>query len=191
MAANKRNTAHSKPTHQTTTGADRGGITKTAFVLAWPADTPAVEIVAAADQQGMQLSAKHVYKIRSANRAKLEKTSSSSGGRDSAANGGFRTASAYIKAQPLDMGTMDVINSGRSHGFEINRHLIYVTRAAMRKKLAQGRPLTQARPRLTHAFPTDSIESQFRRLVVELGVSRARSLVADVENKWQSLVVRD
>jgi hypothetical protein len=188
MAAKKRNTA-SKPAHQTSTSADRGGTTKTAFVLAWPADTPAAEVVTAAGQQGMQLSAKHVYKIRSANRAKLERTTSSGALRDPNANGGFRTASAYIKAQPLDMGTMDLIARGRSHGFEINRHLIYVTRAAMRKKLAQGSPLTQqGHGRFTYGLSGGSIESQFRRLVVELGINRARSLVADVEYKWQSLV---
>ncbi|MFC1642215.1 hypothetical protein ACFL5O_05935 [Myxococcota bacterium] len=163
-------------------------MTKTAFVLSLPSNTPAAEVIEAARAQGMELSAKHVYKIRSTNRSKLD---TDSGSQRSSASGGFPTASALIKSLPLEMSTAEVTAECQKHGFEINRHLIYVTRGAMRRRLAAGQPIGRGRPGRPPRVPeavSGASESSFRRLVVELGVARARELVMDVEQRLQLLV---
>ncbi len=84
-------------------------------------------------------------------------------------------ASDFIRKQPPDMKAREVVEAGRMAGLKFSPQLVYNVRGSTKKKSkpAAGRASTEAR---------------FRRLVVELGVTRANELVSDVEAGMKRLI---
>ncbi len=82
-------------------------------------------------------------------------------------------ASDFIRKQPPDMKAREVVEAGKKAGLKFSAQLVYNVRGSKKSKAAAGRASTEAR---------------FRRLVVELGVTRANELVSDVEKGVERLI---
>lgn len=87
-----------------------------------------------------------------------------------------RSASNFIRSQPSDMTAPQVVEAGAKAGLKFSGNLVYAVRAAARKK--KGTAGRTSAPRQGAA----SAEANLRRLVVELGITRSRALIGELEN---------
>ncbi len=92
-------------------------------------------------------------------------------------------ASDFIRKQPADMKAKDVVRAGKSAGLKFSAQLVYNVRGSTKKRKALKRA-GAGRARTT----SSSTEAQFRRLIVDLGVTKANELVSDVESGMQRLI---
>jgi hypothetical protein len=101
----------------------------------------------------------------------------------------YRSASDFIRQQPLDTPAKDVVEAAARIGIELNAGLVRVTRFKLRHAGGQHETRERAeRPRVrrtTGASP--GLEAEFQRLVAELGTLRANSLVAEVAKAFDRL----
>jgi hypothetical protein len=101
----------------------------------------------------------------------------------------YRSASDFIRHQPLGTPAKDVVEAAARVGIELNAGLVRVTRFKMRH--AGSEPATtervrRPRPRRAAGPPSD-LEARFQRLVAELGTLRAYALVAEVARAFEGL----
>jgi hypothetical protein len=101
----------------------------------------------------------------------------------------YRSASDFIRHQPLEMPAKEVVEAAARVGMELNAGLVRVTRFKMRH--AGGRPGTAGRflrPRLRKTSGASlGLEAQFRKLVAQLGTRRAHAVVAEVAKAFECL----
>jgi hypothetical protein len=124
----------------------------------------------------------------------------------------YSSASEFVRQQPMNMPTNDVIAAGAKLGLKVTAGLVRVTRFKMRHggtakpaaagrgavrrgrppkaTVATGKAVRRDRPpaKPTAAGGFGAAEVQFRRLVVELGTGRARALVVEVERGIEALI---
>jgi hypothetical protein len=113
-------------------------------------------------------------------------------------NARYRSGSEFVRAQPTEMRTKEVVEAAAKLGLKVTPNLVRIVRFKMRKEdssqasaprsRVQGarRPLTPTTSR--PALPSRAAELQFRRLVVELGTARARALVSELQESTQALI---
>ena len=101
----------------------------------------------------------------------------------------YRSASDFIRHQPLGMPAKDVVKAAARVGIELNAGLVRVTRFKMRRAGGQhGSTDRVPRPRLRKTSSASlGLEARFRRLVAELGTLRAHALVAEVAMALEGL----
>jgi hypothetical protein len=98
----------------------------------------------------------------------------------------------FIRSLPARMPAKQVVAQGRAAGLELSEAYVYVVRSSK----GAGRPRRDASERhvpvaASAAAPTptgEAAEVAFRKLVVALGVERARALLDDVERKIEALI---
>jgi hypothetical protein len=125
----------------------------------------------------------------------------------------YGSASEFVRGQPMEMPTKEVVEAGTKLGLKVTAGLVRVTRfkmrhggeakpaAAGRGTVRRGRPpkATAAAGKATRrgrspakapaaAGALSAAEVQLRRLVVELGTARAKALVVDVERGLEALI---
>lgn len=91
------------------------------------------------------------------------------------------SASDFIRTQPMDLTATQVVEAGKKQGLKFSANLVYAVRGA-KKKRGPGKMGAAA------AKSAGGSEAQFRRLVLDLGVSRANALVADVETALERVI---
>jgi hypothetical protein len=188
-------------------------LTKTAFVLALSRDIPAAEVVQKAKAAGFDMTTHRVHEIRSAAKRAAKKTSGPKLTKPLApAKAAMGAKTAFILAQPSTMGPSEVVRLAKAAGLEFSRQYVSKTRWAARqagvpakaaqaakaaapakakaarkpaiaKKASRATPKTWAAPAVSR-----SDEVAFRKLVLDLGLGRAKALMADVEKKLQDLL---
>ena len=94
--------------------------------------------------------------------------------------------SAFIREQPTTMSAKDVVQAAAQQGIELTEGFVYNVRSnakakGTRKAAPAGRASSRARSGA-------SDETSFRQLVVALGTSRAKTLVAEVEAKLAAVI---
>jgi hypothetical protein len=116
-------------------------------------------------------------------------------GRRRSTTGQFPSASAFVRAQPVDIPAKEVVQAGAKIGIRVTPNLVRIVRYKMRRAgqappapARRGNRLTARRVRGAPSRGYTPAEAQFRKLVVELGTARANALVAAVEQAMQSLV---
>ena len=104
----------------------------------------------------------------------------------------YPSASAFVRTQPVNVPAKQVVAAGAKIGLELTPNLVRIVRYKMRRAglakplAAARRPLHKARPATVPAAAPN--ELRFKRLVVELGVARARNLVEEVARSLESLI---
>ncbi len=119
------------------------------------------------------------------------------------------TASNFIRAQPADMSTADVVTAGKKAGFSISSALVYKVRRRLknpagaakgsRKKHARtvesaasaatSPPQTKTkRSGKADEEPVGQLESAFMELVADLGIRRAEQLLISFRNSVRDSV---
>lgn len=102
---------------------------------------------------------------------------------------GGTNKSDFIRSMSNDMPAKDVVEAGKKKGLKFSQQLVYNVRAGEKKGGAKsrrgGRP---ARGRAAAAAGASGQEAQFRQLVVDLGVTRAKSLLDEVDDAMRRVV---
>jgi hypothetical protein len=103
---------------------------------------------------------------------------------------------AFVLSLPSTMSAVDVISKAKEKGMKLTKGYVYEIRSAAKRKARIGvkraRP-SLARPSIAVLSATKkpngtSSENAFRRIVVDIGVSRSRALLADVERRFAEIV---
>jgi hypothetical protein len=101
----------------------------------------------------------------------------------------YRSASDFIRQQPLDTPAKDVVQAAARVGIALNAGLVRVTRFKLRH--AGGQHGTTERVHLSRLRKSTGaslgLEAEFQRLVAELGTLRAHALVAEVAKAFDRL----
>lgn len=178
-------------------------MTKTAFVLALPADMPAKEVVAKAKAEKIGLTEAHVYNIRSTAKkqgatgkkskkaSKTSKAGKAPKAKATTEKGDWGSKAQFVRAQPADMKANDVVAAAKKAGQSITASYVYEIRSADKKggKVTKKAALTKtAVSTKTTAASSQGSEHEFRRLVVALGVERTFALLADVKKRLEQLI---
>ncbi len=114
----------------------------------------------------------------------------------------YRSAAEFVREQPTDMPTRQVIEAGARLGLKMTAGLVRVTRFKMRHRgvttgengaVRRGRPPKNASTHRGQPSPMlrtngASTETQFRRLVIEVGTVRAHAVVSEVEQQLEALL---
>jgi len=190
--------------------------TKTSFVLSFPPDVPAKEVVAKGAEQGISLTEKGVYKTRFLARSKLKKAGqkavkktppkAASKKAPKAQTKGKRgpgdgSGSAFVRAQPTSMKAGEVVAAAAAKGISITPGLVYSVRAAAKKAGAKatkspasstgkrrGRPPAAAAKAASQVVVGGDREKQLIQLALDLGLSRSVELIEGIRAKINSLV---
>lgn len=167
---------------------------KAAFVRSLPADTPAKEILAKAKSQGLKLSIGQIYNIRSVTKkanggANTKIKESSVAAQPRTKSWAFGSKSAFVLALP-DLSAKDIQAKAQSEGLELSIAQIYNVRSVAKKRggkttsrssvAATPRSSVAVVPRAT-ASESSHAEDRLRRLVAELGLSRSREIMTEVQ----------
>lgn len=192
--------------------------TKTSFVLSFPSDVPAKEVVAAGAAQGISLSEKGVYKTRYLSRNKAPKAAKKAPAKAAPKAAkkapkapkkagkrgpGDGSGSAFIRQQPVSMKAGEVVAAAAKQGITITPGLVYSVRASMKKsgikapKAPSTTPSGKRRgrpPSAGKAAPQVVVvaggekEKQLISLALDLGLGRAIDLIEDFKAKIGSLI---
>ncbi len=107
----------------------------------------------------------------------------------------YPSASAFVRTQPVDIPAKQVVAAGAKVGLKLTPNLVRIVRYKMRRAglakpvASPKRPLRKARPAIMPAAGPKDL--QFKRLVVELGIARARTLVEEVARSLESLIAAE
>jgi hypothetical protein len=181
----------------------------------------AADVVAAAAERGIKLNTLLVHQVRSRYKNRLRVTAqaepeASAGLAPTTSKAGtkkYHSASEFVRGQPTEMPTKEVVSKAAKLGLKVTAGLVRVARFKMRhggetKPTAAGRgTVRRGRPPKTAAATGRAVrrdrppaktpavagglsaaEVQFRRLVVELGTARAKALVSEVEKGIEALI---
>ena len=106
------------------------------------------------------------------------------------------TKAAFVRSLPDTMPAKDVVAQGVSAGLEYSEKYDYNTRSSARVKPAaraaapRAAAVKAAPAAVSHAPAASggSSEAAFRKLVLDLGIARAKSLLSEVESKLAALI---
>ena len=110
------------------------------------------------------------------------------------------TKAGFVRSLPDTMPAKDVVAQGAAAGLEFSEKYVYNTRSSARIKPARvsaPRAVVKAAPVARVAAPVTvsggsspavASESAFRKLVLDLGIARSKSLLSDVESKLAALI---
>ena len=85
---------------------------------------------------------------------------------------------AFVRSLPSTMTAKDVVSKAKSEGIQISEAYVYSIRSASRRT-----PVARSGSRRSVTN-----ETAFRKLVFEIGISKARALLDDVEQKLNDLI---
>jgi hypothetical protein len=145
--------------------AKKGAVSKAGFVRSQPTTMPAKDVVAAGAKLGLSLSPDYIHKVRSTAKAKAKAPGKKAAPKKAPAGKVAAKKVAAKKAAPKKAAPK---------------------KAAPRKPAAKRAPKPRS-PRIT-IKAAGAGEAGFRKLVVDLGVVRAKSLLAEVERKLGALI---
>jgi hypothetical protein len=172
-------------------------MTKTAFILGLPRGMPAAQAAEEAIAAGYPTKVQHVHRIRSAAKRAAKPGSISKGSQKtlagrpatSTSSKSMLSKSDFIRGQPLSMSAAEVVVAAAKAGLVMTTTLVHTVRGRMRKAAATA-PKKPGRPRKTRgvAGTAASTEVTFRKMVLELGLERAKELLDEIQKKLASLI---
>ncbi len=117
-----------------------------------------------------------------------KKTKSAAAKVTSRAKGPKVTKAAFVRSLPHSMPAKDVVAKAKAAGFSLSTKHVYVIRSEANKK--NGKSATQARGREPKVSPAagGSVETNFRKLLLAIGIAKSKSLLADVEHRLGALL---
>lgn len=99
----------------------------------------------------------------------------------------YGAKSAFIRSHP-DLPAKEVVARARAAGIKLTTAQVYGTRSYTRKSGGRGPGRPRGTARATTGQPARTAEAAFKKLVIDLGVRRARELLDDVEHTLRRLV---
>jgi hypothetical protein len=90
---------------------------------------------------------------------------------------------AFVLGLPEDMPAKDVVEAASKQGMKLKEHYVYVVRSAARSQSKKS-----GRSRVGVGARSGSLESEFRRLTLELGLGKSKELLRETEQKIADLI---
>jgi hypothetical protein len=149
---------------------------KTAFVLSMPEAAPR-DVVEAAEKAGIKMKENYVHTIRYNARVKAGKGGRRAKKRGRAASNGKQTASDFVRHKP-GMAAKEIVALAKQAGIKLSERYVYVIRSSDRSRGRLGAHQGWGRDSGRAA------ETSLRRAIAELGLVRARQVLADVESAF-------
>lgn len=165
-------------------------VNKSAFIRQHP-DVPAAELVAKAKNAGITITANYVHTVRSEARASGKGPTKRGPRRKS---DGSDSPSAFIRAALAEgKGPRQIMAEADQAGIKFSRRLIYAVQRTSRvgaKRNQRSKRSSQAthKPRTPGSAAGSSNDTLFRKLAVEMGLSRAHELLDDLELRLRKLL---
>lgn len=103
------------------------------------------------------------------------------------AKGAFGAKAAFVRSHP-DLAAKDVVELAAKAGLTMTVNHVYNVRSTSGISRRKGELTDRALPVATGKGANATAEAQFRRLVLDLGVARARRLLQDVEAKLAAIL---
>ena len=93
--------------------------------------------------------------------------------------------SAFVRNLPPKMPAKEVVARAKKAGIGLSEKYVYVIRSNSHKKRRRpGRPPgTGNRMAASSGAPSNSVEREFRRLAIEIGVRRAEEILGETRKK--------
>lgn len=95
---------------------------------------------------------------------------------------------AFVRALPDSLPAKEVVAKAKAAGMTLSEKHVYVIRSGARKKKAGGKISAKGIATSPRASNVGSDETSFRKLVLALGIPRAKAIVADVERRLEELI---
>ncbi|MBK6518556.1 MAG: hypothetical protein IPM79_24360 [Polyangiaceae bacterium] len=102
----------------------------------------------------------------------------------------FGAKAEFIRSKPLGMPANQVVEEGAKQGLSMSANHVYAVRAEMRKKqrgsAKTATPPPSVAPARAPATTTrpSNLEAQLRHAIAELGLARARAILAEIEKAF-------
>lgn len=157
-------------------------VNKSAYVRALPSSMSAKDIVSKAKSEGISLSISQVYTIRT--NAKKISGGSGKSARRAARGPRAGTKSAFVRSLPRTLTAKEVVEQAKAKGMKLSVAQVYNIRSTASSKPATPRAavqVTAAAPRSTAVTSVADAEARFRRLIIEIGLQRAKAVLAEVQ----------
>ena len=87
---------------------------------------------------------------------------------------------AFVRAQPMSLRAKDVVRSAADRGIMISVSDVYMARKYMRRKERSAKVVAQEKA--SHVATAPSV-SAFRAMVLEIGLSTARRVMKEIEDR--------
>ena len=98
------------------------------------------------------------------------------------------TKAAFVRAIPDSVPAKEVVAKAKAAGMTLSEKHVYVIRSGARKKAGKSAPKPSRAAGTPRASTPGSSETAFRKLVLDLGIPKAKAIVADVERKLNELI---
>lgn len=108
-------------------------------------------------------------------------------GKVAAHKAGRLSKAAFVRAQPLTVGAKEVVDAGAKLGLIMSPdyvHKVRSTAKAAGKKLAPKKAALKPIVAKSSPLATATVEPQFRKFVIEIGLARAKALISEVQNQF-------
>jgi hypothetical protein len=172
-------------------------MTKTAFILSLPRDLPAGEAAQRAIEAGFPTKREHVHEIRSAAKRKAQAVRA-----PRTTPGATTSKTAFVLSQPPEIPAAEVVRRAGAAGLTMKPEYVRKIRSAAKvavqkapasKPRVPAPPATRRKPgrpprNLAPAEAQPSAETAFRKAVLDLGLQRAKDLLAALEEGLRRLV---
>lgn len=106
------------------------------------------------------------------------------------------TKASFVRAIPSSVPAKEVVAKAKAAGMTLSEKHVYVIRSDAKKRSAKKKaggaskghaPAAQATKSVSHSGGGAN-ETNFRKLVLALGIPKAKSLVTDVERRLNQLI---
>jgi len=151
----------------------------------------AAEIVAKAKAAGHPFTRDLVYKVKDRTRMRARGNKAKAAPVKPAPT--TRTAplskSSFIRSLPTSASVREVVAAAAKRGWKIKPRYVYKVRAATKHKTRKPVALRVGpHPEATPSSAGSASEITFRKLVLDLGLARAKALLREVEQKLADLI---
>jgi hypothetical protein len=154
-------------------------------------DLSAAEIVAKGKAAGHTFTSDLVYKVkdRTKMRARGNQAKATPVTPAPTTQAAPTSKASFIRSLPASASPKDVVAAAAKRGWEIKGRYVYEVRAATKHKRRKPVALRVGpHPQATPSSAGSASETTFRKLVLDLGLVRSKSLLGEVEKKLGDLI---
>jgi hypothetical protein len=94
---------------------------------------------------------------------------------------------AFVRSLPPEMSAKEVVEKAKAQNITLSEAYVYTLRSSFRRA-GSNRASSLSASAKGHGTSSRSSEATFRRLVLDLGVQRARELLSEVEGKLTAII---
>ncbi len=103
------------------------------------------------------------------------------------------TKKEFILSQPAELTPRQVVEKAKEAGMSLTEQYVYLVRSEKGEPKKRGRPPKVAAAKKAEPAPAAvrvprTLEAEFRRIAIELGLDRATDILNDTKKKGQDVI---